>query len=77
MKSRVITKSQPKEVFVTLGYWARSLRTHLELSQKEIAKLAKVPLKSVDLLENNEPLPLEEKRKILKELYSIKINKFS
>jgi len=77
MKSRVITKSQPKNVSITLGYWARSLRTHLELSQKEIAKLAKVPLKSVNLLENNEPLPLEEKRKILKELYSIKINKFS
>jgi transcriptional regulator with XRE-family HTH domain len=77
MKSREITKNQPTNVSITLGYWARSLRTHLELSQKEIAKLARVPLKSVDLLENNEPLPLDEKRKILKELYAIKINKFS
>lgn len=77
MKSRVITKNQSKEVNITLGYWARSLRTHLELSQKEIAKLARVPIKSVETLENNRPLPLEEKRKILKELYSIKANRFS
>jgi transcriptional regulator with XRE-family HTH domain len=77
MKSRDVTKSQPKDISITLGCWAKSLRTHLELSQKEIAKLAGVPLKSVDLLENNEPLPLEEKRKILRELYLIKTNKFN
>jgi DNA-binding XRE family transcriptional regulator len=77
MKSKDIAKIPPKDVSITLGFWAKSLRTDLELSQKDIAKLASVPLKSVDLLENNEPLPLNEKRKILKELYSKKVNKFS
>lgn len=59
------------------GFWARSLRTHLELSQKELAKLAKVSPKAVDLLENNQPLPLEEKRKILTQLYAEKARKLS
>ena len=59
------------------GFWARSLRTHLELSQKELAKLAKVSRKAVDLLENNQPLPLEEKQKILTQLYAEKARKLS
>ena len=57
------------------GLWARNLRIHLELSQKELAKLAKVSPKAVDLLEHNEPLPLEEKRRILAQLYAEKARK--
>jgi len=59
-----------------LGFWARNLRIYLELSQKELAKLAKVSPKAVDLFESNQPLPLEDKRKILTELYARKANKF-
>ena len=54
------------------GYYVRSLRRHLELSQKELAKLAKVTTKTVDLLENNQPLPLDDKREILSQLYAKK-----
>ena len=54
------------------GYYVRSLRRHLELSQKWLAKLAKVSSKAVDLLENNQPLPPDDKRKILSHLYAKK-----
>ena len=59
------------------GYWARSLRMYLELSQKKLAKIAKVSPKAVDLLENNQPLRLEEKQKILTQLYAEKARKSS
>ena len=57
------------------GYWVKSLRTHLELSQKELAKLAHVSPKAVDLFEHNQPLPLDDKRKILSQLYAQKASK--
>lgn len=76
MKSKVAVKSLPIDAPIMLGSWAKNLRIYLELSQKEVAKLAKVSLKSVDLFENNEPLPLDDKRKILRELYAEKVNKF-
>jgi len=56
--------------------WARNLRINLELKQNELAKLAKVTPKAVDLLENNQPLPLGDKRKILAMLYAKKASKF-
>ena len=61
---------------VMQGYYVRSLRRHLELSQKELAKLAKVSPEAVDLFENNQPLPLDDKRKILSQLYARKCSKF-
>ena len=60
---------------VKLGFWARNLRIYLELTQKELAKLAKVSPRAVDLLEHNQPLPLDDKRKILKELYAMKVRR--
>ena len=60
-----------------LGFYARNLRMHLELTQKELAKLAQVSSKAVDMLENNQPLPLEEKQKILTQLYAEKARKLS
>jgi DNA-binding XRE family transcriptional regulator len=60
-----------------LGFYARNLRMHLELTQKELAKLAQVSSKAVDMFENNQPLPLEEKRKILTQLYAEKARKLS
>ena len=50
---------------------------HLELTQKELAKLARVSSKAVDMFENNQPLPLEEKQKILTKLYAEKARRLS
>ena len=76
MKSENVTKSPSNYEPTTIGYWARNLRLYLGLSQKEIAKRAKVPQKSVDLLEDNLPIQLDEKRRILRELYAIKASNF-
>ena len=59
-----------------LGFWARNLRIYLEIKPKELAKLADVHPKAVDLLEKNQPLPLADKRKILAALYAKKASKF-
>ena len=56
--------------------WARDLRLNLELTQKELAKLAGVSAKAVDLFEHGLPLTLGEKRQILAELYTRRINKY-
>lgn len=60
-----------------LGFYARSLRVYLGLSPKELAKLAKVSPKAVDLLECNQPLQLDDKRKIMAELYKRKASNFA
>lgn len=60
-----------------LGFYARNLRMHMELTQKELAKLARVSSKAVEMLESNQPLPLEEKQKILTQLYAEKSRRLS
>ena len=60
-----------------LGFYARSLRTYLELSPKELAKSARVSPKAVDLLERNQPLQPDDKLKIMAELYKRKVDKFA
>ena len=57
-----------------LGQWAKNLRIYLKLSQKEIARLARVTTKEVNLLENNKLLPLDIKNRIIKELNKIRIH---
>ena len=57
------------------GYLARNIRMQLGLDQKGLAKIAHVSRKAVDLLENNEPLKLGDKRKILAHLYAEKAKK--
>ena len=57
-----------------LGFHAKSLRTYLELSPRELAKLANVSPKAVDLFERNEPLQLADTNKIMAELYKRKVN---
>lgn len=52
----------------TLGPWVRNLRIYLKLSQKEIAHSAKVTPEEVNLLENNKPLALNIRNRIIKEL---------
>ena len=59
-----------------LGYYARSLGAY-ELSPKELAKFPKVSTKAVDLLERNQPLQRDDKRKIMTELYKRKASNFA
>ena len=60
-----------------LDYYAKSLRIYLELSPKELAKLAKVSPKSVELFERGEPLQLDDKRRIMAALYLRKAKTFA
>ena len=76
MKSEELTKSVANNLSIPLGFLARNLRIYLDLSQKEVAKLAKVSPNSVDLFEHNQPVPLDDRRRILKELYMRKASKF-
>jgi DNA-binding XRE family transcriptional regulator len=51
-----------------LGLWVRSLRLYLNLTQQELAGLAKVTPEEIDLLEHNKPLLPDAKLRIMKEL---------
>jgi DNA-binding XRE family transcriptional regulator len=55
-----------------LGFKARKLRIYLRIEKQELADTAGVALNSVDLFEHNLPIPLDEKRRILKELWARK-----
>jgi transcriptional regulator with XRE-family HTH domain len=57
------------------GYLARNIRTQLGLDQKELARIAHVSRKSVSSFENNEPLKLLDRQKILSRLYAEKAKK--
>ncbi|OGO43271.1 MAG: hypothetical protein A2137_02440 [Chloroflexi bacterium RBG_16_58_8] len=60
---------------VTLGAIVRRLRAARLLLPQDLADLAGVPVDHVDLLERDFPLPLDSKRKILRELWAIKTGK--
>lgn len=77
MTIRVLMHIIRRGVAAMQGYWVRSLREHLELSQKELAKLAKVSPKAVDLLEHDQPLPSDDRHKIITQLYAKKASKFA
>ena len=57
----------------TLGPWVRYFRLYLRITRKEIARLAKVNIKDIVHLENNEPLSTEIRARILEELYKIRV----
>ncbi|MCK4863419.1 MAG: helix-turn-helix transcriptional regulator [Dehalococcoidales bacterium] len=59
----------------TPGATARRLRISSHLSQRELADLAGIPYEQVSLFEHNLPLPLDSRRRILKELWARKIKK--
>jgi DNA-binding transcriptional regulator YiaG len=59
----------------TPGFQVQRLRMFDLLSRQELADLAGVPLEHVDLFEQDLPLPLDSKRKMLKTLWAIKIKK--
>ena len=56
----------------SIGPWAREVRASLRLTQQELADSIGVPKEDVDLFENNLPIPLDIKRKLLKKLYAVK-----
>ena len=60
-----------------LCYYAKSLRTYLNLSPKQLAKLANVYAKSVELMESGAPVQLGDKRKIMAALYMRKANNYA
>lgn len=59
----------------THGSMARRLRVYCHLSLRELADLANVPRQHVDLFEHDLPLPLDSRRRILRELWAIKVKK--
>ena len=56
----------------SIGPWAREVRASLRLTQQELADSIGVPKEDVDLFENNLPIPLDIKRKLLRKLYAVK-----
>ena len=58
----------------TLGPWVRNLRIYLQLTQREIARSAKVTLEEVDLFENNKPLSPDTQNRILKEVCNRRVH---
>ncbi len=56
----------------SIGPWAREVRASLRLTQQELADSVGVPKDDVDLFENNLPIPLDIKCKLLKKLYAAK-----
>jgi hypothetical protein len=59
----------------TIGAEARHLRMTFLLSQQDVADLAGIPREHVELMEHNYPVPLDSKRRIMKELWTIKTKK--
>lgn len=59
----------------SLGIKVKRLRLSSLLTQKELADLAGVSREEVNLFERGLPLPLDSKRKILKELWAKKVKK--
>jgi len=59
----------------TPGFQVKRLRLASLLSRQKLANLAGVPQEQVGLFEQNLPLPLDSKRKILKILWARKSKK--
>jgi len=51
---------------------ARSLRLSLQLTQHELAESAGISKEDVDLFENNLPIPLDIRNRLLKKLFAAK-----
>jgi len=61
---------------LSLGYLAKIQRFNHRLSREELAEKVEVSLGDVILLENNHPLPVEIKHKMLRCLWDGKANIF-
>jgi transcriptional regulator with XRE-family HTH domain len=69
--TRIVTYSRG----ASIGFKAKRLRISEFLSQQELADMAGVSLEEVDLFEQNMPVRLDTKRKILKELWARRAEK--
>jgi len=54
---------------VSVGSWAKSIRTALKLSQDELAVMTGVPVMDIDAFENSIPVSPDSWRRIIKLLY--------
>ncbi len=52
----------------SIGFKVKRLRISKLLTQQELANMAGISVEKVDLFEHNLPLPLDTRRKILREL---------
>jgi transcriptional regulator with XRE-family HTH domain len=69
-------KTAPNIVYSSsMGLKVKRLRIASLCTQQEVADMAGVPQEHVDLLERNLPVPLDSKRRILKELWALKVKK--
>ena len=59
----------------SLGLEAKRIRLTLPLTQHELATIAGVSLKEVDLFEHNLPVQVDVKLKILRELWARQVGK--
>ena len=59
----------------SLGLEAKRIRLTLPLTQHELATIAGVSLKEVDLFEHDLPVQVDVKLKILRELWARKVGK--
>ena len=59
----------------SLGSKSRNLRISLLLTQQKLASIAGVSQKEVNLFEHNLPVCLDARRKLLKELWTIRAGK--
>jgi hypothetical protein len=57
------------------GSEARRLRISLHIARPELAAMADVSLETLNLFEHNQPVPLDSRRRILKELWAEKSKK--
>jgi transcriptional regulator with XRE-family HTH domain len=58
-----------------IGSEARRLRISLRITRPELAEMAGVSEEAVNLFEHNSPVPLDYRRRILKELWAEKSKK--
>ena len=59
----------------SVGFKAASVRISLQLTQQELADIVGISKDDVDFFEHNLPIPLDIKRKLLKELWARKASK--
>jgi transcriptional regulator with XRE-family HTH domain len=55
-----------------VGDWARSVRKALKLTQQELADITGVSKEDVDSFENNLPIKVDSRRKLVKELWVVR-----
>ena len=53
-----------------VGDWAKSVRLALQLTQQELADIAGISREDVDSFEQNLPINVDSRRKLVKELWA-------